>query len=154
LVLAGMVATVGVLWAGVVGCWRYAMSVPEYRPSIPPSSSPNGCLQAQKSLMLPTAPRRELWDWAMLASSGHDVPLPLDQLKKHLDAWRLTLVQLRATLRMEWRPYLLPAGMYSSGPDMELEGCAMAFASESRLARAGRLHRRHAVGLRHDGDGA
>ncbi len=131
-----MVATVGVACASVVGYWRYAMSVPEYRPSLLPSHIPNGVLQAQKALMLPTAQRHELWDWAMLAPSGQDVQLPLDEMEQRLHTLRPTLDQVRATLRMEWRPYLLPDGCYGSGPFLDVDGCAIAFAMESRLMRS------------------
>lgn len=127
IVLVAVIATVGSLGLGLVGYWKYAMSVPPFTPHSPSMPKPNGYEQAVtevnwllQSQRPPTAAR-----WLKGTR---------DQVRAQLARVRPILDDVRGSFRLKWRsPTSL--GFHDSFQESGFHDCARCFRAESILAR-------------------
>jgi hypothetical protein len=130
--IGGIVATILIVVASVVGYWEYASYVPPFQPQLPPMPSPNGYVIASQALarldQLHRPPVPRTWPNGSPA-----------ELRAQLAVVRPILKQVRAALHLEWRsPPELGLNSVSpelSGSDGRFRECARCFAAESILQR-------------------
>jgi hypothetical protein len=135
IVLLAAIGFVCALGLGVVGYWRYAASVPPFKPQLPPMPKPNGYERAAKAAgRLSRAihpPYPPHWPSGMPA-----------ELRAQLAPVRSILDEIRATFRLTWRaPPVLRLGdedslQYGVYPPVVFWKCADCFVAESHLARS------------------
>jgi hypothetical protein len=124
-VLAAVIGIIGALGLGVGGYWRYANSLPPFRPPLPSLPRPNGYDVALKAVDRLAARHPEFpHDWPKVAP---------EQLRTLLAPVRPLLNQVRSSFRLEWRarPVLRDQDYPNFSHFLK---CARCFTAESLLA--------------------